>query len=70
MLEPFIYKVFQRFKCIYCNITFYILFYLCPHTILNKRETFCTLYLQPLFDSVLFTLILCNCQHHNIINCY
>ena len=69
MLEPFIYKVFQRFKCIYYNITFYILFYLCPHTILNKRETFCTLYLQPLFHSVLFTLILCYCQHHNIINC-
>lgn len=69
MLEPFIYKVFQRFKCICYNITFYVLFYLCPHTILNKRETFCTLYLQPLFDSVLFTLILCYCQHHFIINC-
>ena len=58
MLEPFIYKVFQRFKCIYHNITFYVLFYLCPHTILNKRETFCTLYLHPFFDSVLLTLIL------------
>lgn len=45
MLEPFIYKVFQRFNCICYNITFYVLFYLCPHTILNKRETFCTLYL-------------------------
>lgn len=70
MLEPFIYKVFQRFKCICYDITFCILFYLCPHTILNKRETFCTLYLQPLFDSVLFTFILCYCQHHNIINCF
>ena len=45
MLEPFIYKVFKHFMCIYYNITFYILFYLCPHTILNKRETFFTLYL-------------------------
>ena len=45
MLEPFIYKVFQRFKCLYYNTAFYVLFYLCPHTILNKRETFCTLYL-------------------------